>query len=383
MMKDTIKFFIYLIRNRKFIVISLIMTIIVSTAIAFLLPQQFTSSVSLTPPAGSSQSLLSSLTSISKMAGSFMDLSGFSAQSVDLYIDILRSNSVIDSLIQKYDLQKRYHMKTIEQTRMKVKRLTKFDIGASEMLTVSFTDRDPQFAKDLCNDYIYYLKKQINLINIQKQQENLKLYQDLYQKQLTVVEDLSNRLNEWLKRNRSLGVEFSVQQKTPSMVSIYDELIKEKSEFYKMKYSLPDTSLALKNKYLKIKELEKSVDSISSTIYEKPEEVVKYTELKIDLEVALRIKNELLGQLNLIKSNLEKPQDNVFFVDIATVPTLKSFPPKKEIVVISFLLVFILELLFFGIKYYLDTNLEDEERNELYKNLKLIFYDPFQKRKDI
>jgi len=40
-------------------------------------------------------------------------------------------------------------------------------------------------------------------------------------------------------------------------------------------------------------------------------------------------------------------------------------------------------LLFFGIKYYLDTNLEDEERNELYKNLKLIFYDPFQKRKDI
>ncbi|MEJ5307376.1 MAG: hypothetical protein WHT27_03665 [candidate division WOR-3 bacterium] len=382
-MKDTIKFIIYIINYRKFILISLLITVLLSSIIAFVIPQQFTSSVSLTPPAGSSQSLLSSLTSISKMAGSFFDIGGFSAQTVDLYIDILRSNSVVDSLILKYDLQKRYHLKTLEHTRLKVKRITKFDIGASEMLTISFTDRDPQFAKDVCNDYIYYLKKQINLINIQKQQENLKLYEDLYQKQILIVEELSNRLNEWLKRNRSLGVEFSVQQKTPSMVSLYDELIKEKSEFYKMKYSLPDTSMALKNKMLKIKELEKSVDSISYSIYEKPEEVVKYTELKIDMEVALRIKNELLGQLNLIKSNLEKPTDNVFFVDMATVPTLKSFPPRKEIVIISFLLIFVLEILFLGIKYYLETNLEDKERKEFYKYLKLVFYDPFQKRKDI
>jgi hypothetical protein len=68
---------------------------------------------------------------------------------------------------------------------------------------------------------------------------------------------------------------------------------------------------------------------------------------------------------------------------MATVPTLKSFPPRKEIVIISFLLIFVLEILFLGIKYYLETNLEDKERKEFYKYLKLVFYDPFQKRKDI
>lgn len=382
-MKDSLKFLIYVIKHRKLITISLLITFIVSTVIVFIIPKQYTSTVSITPPSGSSQSLLSSLTSFSKLTGGFSDISGFSVQTVDLYVDILRSNSILDSLITKYDLKKRYNLKTIEHARLKLKRITKFDIETSEMLKVSFTDKDPEFAKSVCNDYIYFLNKQISNLNVMKQKENLKIYEQLYQKQILIVNEISERMNEWLKKNRSLGVEFSVQQKTPSMVTLYDELIKEKTEFYKLKNSVSDTSMAIKNKILKIKEIEKAVDSISYSLFEKPEEVVKYAQLKIDLEVAMRIKNELLGQVNLIKSNLENPSSGIFLVDVATTPTLKSFPPRKEIVIITLLLIFVLELLFLSIKFFFENYLETEEREEIYKHLKLIFYDPFAKRKDI
>ncbi|KQV99730.1 Wzz/FepE/Etk N-terminal domain-containing protein [Rhizobacter sp. Root1221] len=123
----------------------------VSVAAALAMPNVFTARTTLLPPSNQQQSgsaaALAALGSLGSLAG------GLSAKTPDeLYLSLLRSDTVQRSLDKRFDLKARYNAKTYEALRGA---LPKFIRVAAEkksgVITVEVDDEDPKFAAELAN----------------------------------------------------------------------------------------------------------------------------------------------------------------------------------------------------------------------------------------
>ncbi len=380
-MKNALDFFFVLIKHRKLILISLLISTIAAIIVVFIIPVQYTASVSIAPPEGSGQNMLASIASLSAAKIGLGSVGDMAAKNIDFYSDILKSNTVIDSIIYRHDLMKKWKIKTIEYTRLKLKKKTRQYISASEILYVYVTEHDPEFAAQLCSDYIYFLEQTLTELQLSRLHNEKTANQALYDRQAAVIDSLSSELIKWQKRNSSTSPGYSAIQFSPSISVLYNELIKEKQQYYMLKETMGDTAAVVIEGTKKLKRIEESIDSIVYSLSEKPEDVIEYMKLKADMEISIAVKQGVQNNLDMIENNIEQHDAGVYLIDTVSVPTMKSFPPKKEIVIIVFILMLMLDILIIGIKYYLELNYTAEELVDMKKQLRKAFHDPFEIRR--
>ena len=77
----------------------------------------------------------------------------------DLYVGILKSRSVADALIQRFDLRKRYERDNLHDTRRDLERRTSISHGRDGIITVQFEDEDRKRAAAVANGYVEELYK--------------------------------------------------------------------------------------------------------------------------------------------------------------------------------------------------------------------------------
>jgi tyrosine-protein kinase Etk/Wzc len=73
---------------------------------------------------------------------------------VDLYIGILQSETVIDSMIKRFDLMNFYHARRWSDVRAAVRNSSKFLADKDGMIAISVTDKDPRKAAAMANAYV-------------------------------------------------------------------------------------------------------------------------------------------------------------------------------------------------------------------------------------
>jgi tyrosine-protein kinase Etk/Wzc len=95
------------------------------------------------------------LAPLANMAGKDLGL----RNSGDLYVAMLRSRTVADDLIQRFDLEKVYKQKRTIDTEKQLENLTEITAGKEGVISVSASDHDPKRAADLANAYIEELQK--------------------------------------------------------------------------------------------------------------------------------------------------------------------------------------------------------------------------------
>jgi capsule polysaccharide export protein KpsE/RkpR len=99
------------------------------------------------------------------MLGQLGALAGMTGTSIgfknpnDVYVGMLKSRTVADSLIERFDLQKVYDRARISDTRNVLANATKISSGRDGLITVEVDDREPNRAAALANGYIEELYK--------------------------------------------------------------------------------------------------------------------------------------------------------------------------------------------------------------------------------
>jgi tyrosine-protein kinase Etk/Wzc len=73
---------------------------------------------------------------------------------VDLYIGILQSRTLIDSMIARFDLVNFYHAKRMSDVRTALLGHSSFAAGKDGMINISVTDHDPKRAATFANAYV-------------------------------------------------------------------------------------------------------------------------------------------------------------------------------------------------------------------------------------
>jgi len=127
---------------------------LLAVGISLLMPNVYTGTVRILPPQKSESSASAFLGQLGGLAGLAGGAIGIKNQA-DLYIAIFESRTLMEHIIQQFDLQKVYKTKTQTDTLNALRGQSKFsEDKKSGMITVEISDHDPKRAADMANAFV-------------------------------------------------------------------------------------------------------------------------------------------------------------------------------------------------------------------------------------
>jgi tyrosine-protein kinase Etk/Wzc len=128
-----------------------------SIIVCLIIPKRYTAATTLLPPQQGS-SLSSALLSQMNNLGALGSLAGGGLglkNPADMTIALLRSRSVEDAMIQRFNLMKRYDDKKPSDARKSLEKHTSIESNIKDgLIRIEIEDRDPKSASDMANAYV-------------------------------------------------------------------------------------------------------------------------------------------------------------------------------------------------------------------------------------
>ena len=149
-----------LARRKKFILLVTVGCAAAALIVSLLLPPEYTATAVILPPSQSSgvASLAGDLGGLSSLAGLASSALGMK-NLTDMYVSMLKSESVEDEVIRRYGLLAEYHKKYFYDARKRLEWHTTIDGSKKDgLIRLSFEDRSPARAAEVANGYVEVLR---------------------------------------------------------------------------------------------------------------------------------------------------------------------------------------------------------------------------------
>jgi len=161
------EYLIVLAKRKSFILKFVGAAAILSCVAALLLPNTYTGNAKILPPQqnqsmGTMAALSQQLGPLAALAGQGLGLRNPS----DVYVAMLRSDTVANGLIDRFSLMSVYNKKLRIDARRRLADQTEIFTGKDGVISISVDDRSPQRAADLANAYVEELEKLTKTLNI-------------------------------------------------------------------------------------------------------------------------------------------------------------------------------------------------------------------------
>lgn len=158
---------ILLAKRKSFILKVAGVAAILSVTTVLLLPNTYTAKAKIMPPQqnqsmGAIAALSQQLSPLAALAGQGMGLRNPS----DLYVALLRSDTVANALIDRFSLMTVYKEKLRIDARRRLEDRSEIIAGKEGVISISVDDRSPQRAADLANSYVEELEKLTKTLNM-------------------------------------------------------------------------------------------------------------------------------------------------------------------------------------------------------------------------
>jgi len=135
---------------------------IAAAVISLLMPNIYTGTTRILPP---QQSASAASALLNQLGGALGGLGGLAGGALgvrnpnDLYVGMLKSRTIADNLISRFDLGKVYDESRLSDARKRLEKDTLIAAGKEGIITVEVDDRDPKRAAELANAYVDELMK--------------------------------------------------------------------------------------------------------------------------------------------------------------------------------------------------------------------------------
>ena len=190
-------------KRRRFIFRFTLGAAILAVIAVLLLPNRYTAETVVLPPS-QNNSMGSTLMAQMSGAGGLAAAAGVGLglkNPGDMYVSLLKSRTVEDSVVQRFGLMARYHAKNESSARASLEGKVKVTLGAKDgLITISVTDRDSKQAATIANGYIEeYRKFSANLAITEASQRRV-----FFQQQMLEANEKLAAAEEALKRTEQL-----------------------------------------------------------------------------------------------------------------------------------------------------------------------------------
>jgi tyrosine-protein kinase Etk/Wzc len=351
-------------RRKKFLAVSTLAVFAVALIVTLLIPKRYTATITVLPPQQGS-SLSSALLSQVGNLGALGSLAGGSLglkNPADMTVALLKSRSVEDAMIQRFDLMKLYREKRLSDARKSLENHTSIDSNIKDgLIRIEIEDRDPKRASDMANAYVdEYQKFSQHLAIGEAGQRRL-----FFEHQLVGAKNDLAGAEEALKasQQKSGMIQLDSQAKAliESVAALRAEITAKEVEISSL--SLSETSnnpdirmareqlAALQSQLRRIGGTQSGEDSDLIVPRGKiPEAGMDYVRKLRDVKYNEMIFEILAKQFEVAKIDEAREGAVIQVVDPAVPPDRKSFP-KISLIVPAVILVWVL-LAVFGILFF-------------------------------
>lgn len=156
--------------NIKLLVLGPLAVGILALGLSFLLPPTFTAQTVIMPPQqqqGAAAAMLQSLGALGGLAGA----AGGIKNPNDQYVAMLKSRSVEDALIKRFNLQERWDHDYLQDARSELEQNSRISSGKDGLITIAVDDESPQLAADMANAYVEELSRLLGRLAITEAQQ--------------------------------------------------------------------------------------------------------------------------------------------------------------------------------------------------------------------
>ena len=148
---------IVLAKHKKLILGLPLVAAILAAGISLLLPNWYTATTKILPPQQGQSSAAAMLGQLGALAGVGGQALGIKNPN-DTFVAMLKSRTVADNLIRKFDLKKVYDEKLMMYTRKELANNTNISSGKDGVITIDVDDKDPKRAADMATAYVDQLR---------------------------------------------------------------------------------------------------------------------------------------------------------------------------------------------------------------------------------
>lgn len=333
---------------------------LLSIVVAFLIPNEFTSTASFMPPdqqTFSNPSMLSALSGAG-LLGAGLSGGGFLSQRTpgQTAIGILSSRTVQDELIQQFDLRSVYKVRYQYLARKKLtKNTTLVEDKKSGIISITVVDRDPKRARDIDIAYLKELDKLTNSLSTSAARRERVFLEEHIKTVKDELDKSSVALSEFSSKNATLDIQRQGQTTVESVARLQGELIALKTQLSAEQTGYTDQSPGIKMLQARIQELEAQLRSMSGgsqstdpadlnsdqlfpTVRKLPLLGVTYYDLYRRVTILDTVYAMLSKQYELARVEEEKEIPVIRVLDYPDIPEKKSAPHRTIIVLLSTLL---------------------------------------------
>lgn len=329
----------------------------IAVVIVLILDPIYTARASLLPPGSQQQSgsaaALAALGALGGLAG------GLGAKTPDeLYVALLKSDSVLHALDQRFELRKRYEISTYETLRKEISKYIRVSSDKkSGLISVEVDDKEAKFAAELANAHAVELTKVLGRLAVSEAQQR----RIFFEQQLSATKERLIQAEQDLRKVQERSGVIVLDKQAEALIggaALVRAQISEREVQYKVLRNVateqnPDVQRLLSELRALRSELARMESNqapaiggaLDLPVGKIPEAAIDYVRARRELKLQETLLEAMLRQFEAAKLDEAREGPALQTVDIAQPPDRKSKPARALIVLSSFALALFLSAL--------------------------------------
>jgi uncharacterized protein involved in exopolysaccharide biosynthesis len=355
--------------------------LLLSTLIAFLIPARYRAVTRLMPPennsnagmamiaalaggrggggGGSSESSSSSSSGVSSLGMLAGDMLGLKSTAA-IWIGILRSETVEDRLINRFDLRRVYFSRYMTDARKDLENATEIsEDRKSGILTIKVTDRNRERAAALAQGYIDELNKAVAQLSTSAARREREFIESRLQSAKKELDDTAEQFSQYASKNTAVDITAQERAMVESAAALQGQMIAAQSEMEGLQQIYTDNNIRVKTLRARIGELRRQLamlggqnesaekqdsntqDQLYPSIRKLPLLGVRWADLYRQIKISETVYDLLRQRYELARIEEAKEIPTVRVLDEAAVPEKKASPHRLLIILICTLVTFV------------------------------------------
>jgi capsule polysaccharide export protein KpsE/RkpR len=344
--------------RRRILLRTALWAIIVSTAIAFLIPKEYESTTRIMPPdqQGGSAAMLAAMLGkalpggmggMTALAGSLFGMKNTGA----LFVDLLQSGTIRGHVVEQFDLQKVYRKRYRQDAVKKLSRRTEItEDRKSGVITIVVTDTDRRRARDMAQAYVDQLDQLVVRVNTSSARREREFIEH---RLVAVQQDLEKaqiELSEYSSKNTTLDIKEQTRAMVDAGAKLQGQLIVAQSEVGSLEQIYTPGNIRVRAAQARVAELERDLKKMSgqrmtvgdnqtdaSALYPSLRQLpilgVQWADLYRRVKIQETVFDLLTEQYETARIEEAKSIPIVSVIDPPSWPEKKSFPPRLLLIV--------------------------------------------------
>jgi uncharacterized protein involved in exopolysaccharide biosynthesis len=322
--------------------------------VGFLLPNEYQSTAQLMPPdshSSSGMAMLAALTAktsegtgngLGAIAGDLLDGQSSGA----LFVGILRSRTLQDRLVHRFDLNRVYRIRLEEDARMKLANNT----GLSEdhksgIITITVIDNDPKRAAAIGQAYVEELDRLVSEVSTSAAHRERVFLEERLRAVKLELDQASHDFSQFASKNTAINIPEQGKAMVVAAATLQGQLIAAESQLKGLEEIYTSNNVRVRSMQARVSELRHQLENLGGDTSGKTDEVatgslypsirelpllgVTYADLLRRTKIQEAVYETLTQQYELSKVQEAKEIPSVKVLDAANVPEKKVFPPRS------------------------------------------------------